>query len=243
MKLSYIGILVFYLSTGSAQIQPVKLKITPLTYNFFVFTSWKIYGDKPFPSNGLYVLTGEGVILIDTPWDMTQCQPLLDSIQHRHGQKVKLCIATHSHEDRTEGLEYYASQGIKTFTSVQTDKICKERGEKRARFSFKSDTLFNIGEMTFEAFYPGPGHTSDNIVIWFKENKILYGGCFVKSIETNDLGNLADANVDAWHNSITNIQKKFKNPKFIIPGHQDWGSTDALKHTQKLIELHLGKEK
>lgn len=55
----------------------------------------------------MYLVAKDGVVLFDTPWDTTQFQPLLDSIKLKHDKNVIICIATHAHEDRTGGLEYY----------------------------------------------------------------------------------------------------------------------------------------
>src|SRR6187399_32339 len=110
----------FILTTISGQPAVSSLKISHLTGNFYVFTTYRTFKGNPFPSNGMYAITDSGIVMIDTPWDTTQFQPLLDSIQSRHKKKVILCIATHSHEDRTGGLEYYSQHGIKTFTTRQT---------------------------------------------------------------------------------------------------------------------------
>jgi metallo-beta-lactamase class B len=186
----------------------------------------------------MYLLTSEGAVLFDTPWDSTQFQPLLDSIKLKHGKQVVICIATHSHEDRTGGLEFYRNQGIKTYTTRQTDLISQVKHEKRAEFLLKKDTTFKVGQYAFQTFYPGPGHAPDNIVIWVNKSKILYGGCFVKSTEASDLGNLADADVVAWPQSIKNVQQRFKYPKFVIPGHQGWSSRLSLIHTLDLIATY-----
>ncbi|HXD91738.1 MAG TPA: BlaB/IND/MUS family subclass B1 metallo-beta-lactamase, partial [Bacteroidia bacterium] len=205
-----------------AQTKTNKLNITHLTENFYIYTTYHSYKDEIASANGLYVVTNNGVILIDSPWDTTQFQPLLDSIQAKHHQKAVLCIATHSHEDRTAGLEFYRQQNIKTFTSLQTDSISKATNQKRAQFHFTKDTAFTIGQLSFQTFYPGAGHTADNIVIWFPKQKILYGGCFIKSTEATDLGYKKEANLQAWPTSLKNVQQKFLQPKFIIPGHDDF---------------------
>jgi len=87
-----------------------------------------------------------------------------------------------------------------------------------------------------ETYYPGIGHTSDNIVIWFKDDQILYGGCLIKSTESKTLGNLSDANVFSWKKSLKNIDKKYPKPTIIIPGHQDWNSPHSLKYTMSLLD-------
>lgn len=120
-RVTTILIWIIFLSDLFGQTNDNKLKITHLVGDFYVFTTFRDFKGTPFPSNGLYVVTNDGVVLIDTPWDTTQFQVLLDSIKIKHNKNVVMCIATHSHEDRTGGLEYYHQQGIKTYTTVQTD--------------------------------------------------------------------------------------------------------------------------
>lgn len=237
-----LSILVFNYSCVS-QTTSQKLEINHLTDNFYIFTTYHEYKDVLFPSNGMYLVTDQGVVLFDTPWDTTQFQPLLDSIKFRHKSAVTMCIATHSHEDRTAGLNYYRQLGIKTYTTKQTDELCQMHNEPRAEFIIEKDSTFTVGNYSFQTYYSGPGHTPDNIVIWFERERILYGGCLIKSTDANDLGNLADANVKEWSTTLFNIKKKFKNPKFIIPGHQSWKSKNSLDHTAKLVRKHQRKKK
>ncbi len=220
-----------------------KLQVTPLTGNFYVYTTYNAYKEYQVPANGMYLLTEQGAVVFDTPWDTTQFQPLINYIKKTHGKDILLCIATHSHEDRTGGLDYFKKQGIKTYTSVQTDKISKLNNQKRAEFLIEKDTLFKVGQNTFQTYYPGKVHAPDNIVIWFEKEKILYGGCLIKSTEARDLGYLGDASVDEWSVTIKNIQTKFGKPKFIIPGHNSWKSTNSLKHTLKLLRKYKAAQR
>ncbi|MCB0402225.1 MAG: BlaB/IND/MUS family subclass B1 metallo-beta-lactamase [Flavobacteriales bacterium] len=212
------------------------LKITRISDNCYVYTTYKPFKNTLISANGLYLVTENGVILFDTPWDETQFQPLLDSIQSKHGKKVLMCISTHSHDDRAAGLGYYREQGIPTYTTSQTDSILKKLGEPRAEHILYSDTTFHIGNYTFETHFPGHGHTGDNIVIWIEELRLLYGGCFVKSVEAIDLGYVADANLPSWEMAIRKTMKRYNHPDFIITGHQDWTDKRSLKHTLKLLK-------
>lgn len=212
------------------------LVITRLTGDFYIYETFNEYKGSRIPANGSYAVTRDGVVLFDTPWDLNQLQPLLDSIHAKHNKHVVLCIATHFHEDRTGGLEYYSRRGIKTYTTVQTDALSKANGKKRAAFLIRNDTTFTVGQYSFETFYPGPGHTADNIVVWCEQEKILYGGCLVKSKADHDLGNLADANVNTYASSIKKVIEKFRNPNFVIPGHNSWSSPTSLQHTLKMAE-------
>jgi metallo-beta-lactamase class B len=234
--LSAISLLSF--TNSFSQAQKSKLEISHLTENFYVFTTYNFYKGNPTPANGMYLVTKTGVVMFDSPWDTTQFQPLLDSIKAKHNKAVVICIATHSHKDKTAGLEFLKGRGVKTFTTKQTDDISKVKGEKRAEFLMHQDSVFSVGQYQFETYYGGEGHTADNIVIWFDKAKVLYGGCLVKSVDAKDLGNVEEANIKQWPATIKKIQAKFKNPKFIIPGHQSWTSKESLDHTLKLIKKY-----
>lgn len=218
---------------------PSALKIRHLTGDFYIYQTFQLYNNSPVSANGMYLVTDEGVVLFDSPWDRNQAEPLLDSIFKRHHKKVILSIATHFHADRTGSFDIYNAKGIPTYTSKMTDSICALKNEKRARNYFRNDTVFKVGQYSFATFYPGKGHAPDNIVIWFEKEKILYGGCFIKSTEAYDLGNLSDANVAEWKVSAEKTIHAFRKPKYIIPGHGRWKSKKSLLHTLKLITDYL----
>lgn len=230
------------LSGVFAQPSAAKLRIIPLTGDFYIYTTYNTYEGNPVPANGMYLVTSQGVVLFDTPWDTTQFQPLLDSIRHKHNQKVILCFATHWHSDKTAGLEYYRQQGIKTYTTVLTDALSKKNDKKRAEFLMTKDTVFQAGQYSFEIFYPGPGHTEDNIVAWFPKEKILYGGCLIKGADDETLGFLGDANIAAYETTLKKVKKKCKNPAHIIIAHSDWKSLESLPHSIQLAK-ELKKKK
>jgi len=228
--------LLFLLNDVAAQSGNVTLKITRLTGEFYVYTTFNSFKGNRIPANGMYLVTHDGVVMFDTPWDTTQFQPLLDSIKNRHHQNVVLCIATHFHEDRTGGLQYYSLHGIKTYTTRHTDELSRRRGMKKAEFLMDKDTVFKIGQYSFQTYFPGPGHSPDNIVIWFEKEKILYGGCLIKSADAHDLGNLSDANVNQYATTIENVKAKCKQPHYIITGHDNWTDTNSLKHTLQMAQ-------
>jgi len=234
-------ILPFALPPAFGQAYPPALKITPLTGNFYIFTTYQQMGKDTIPSNSMYLVTTAGVVLFDTPWDSTQNQPLLDSIYARHHQKVVLCIVTHFHEDRTGGLAFLRKQGVATYSSELTYSLCIQHHMPLAENVFTGDTLFRVGNDSFQTYYPGEGHTKDNIVIWFPKDRILYGGCLVKSVAWDDLGFIGDANLIEWPRSVEKVIRQFPHPAFVIPGHADWTDNQSLYHTLKLLEQHRKK--
>jgi metallo-beta-lactamase class B len=236
-----IGIF-FNLISSFGQNNPVRLKITPLTGDFYVYTTYNTYEDSQVPANGMYLVTNDGVVMFDTPWDTTQFQPLLDTIEKRHQKKVTLCFATHWHSDKTAGLNYYRKLGIGTYTTVRTDELSKKNNMPRAGMLMSKDTVFQIGQYRFETYYPGEGHTADNIVIWFSKEKILYGGCLIKGVDDETLGYLGDANTETYASTLMNVKRKCRDPKYIIIAHSDWKDTGSLDHSIEMAKK-LKKQK
>lgn len=227
---------IFSFINGFGQTKETKLRISQLSDDFYIYTTFSTYEGNKIPANGMYLITDKGAVLFDTPWDTTQFQPLLDSIKLKHNKDVTLCIATHWHSDRTEGLEYYKHQGIRTYTTVLTDEWSKRNSKKRAEFLMTKDTVFTVGQYSFATYYPGKGHTADNIVIWFDKEKVLYGGCLIKGADAKDLGYLGDADVAAYETTLRNVQKKCTAPKLIIISHSDWDNINSLKHSIELAK-------
>jgi len=234
--------LLISLLNSQAQNRELKLKITPLTGDFYIYTTYNTYENSQVPANGMYLVTDAGVVLFDTPWDTTQFQPLLDSIQLKHNKKVSVCIATHWHSDKTAGLEYYRQQGIRTYTTKLTDELSRKNNKPRAEFLMSRDTVFQAGRYRFATYYPGEGHTSDNIVIWFSQEKILYGGCLIKGVSDENLGYLGDANSAAYASTLKNVRKRCRKPAYIIIAHNDWTNKNSLKHSLKMAKALKRKQ-
>ena len=234
-KIFFIFIFCMTAGIGFAQSTIPPLRIQHLTGNFYTYVSYGISNGIIYSSNAMYLVTKNGVVLFDTPWKDPDYQPLLDSIRTRHHKKILMCISTHFHDDRTGGIKYYASKGIKTYATHMTDSLCIVSGMNRAEYLIPNDTVFHVGGYTFQTYYPGAGHTQDNIVIWFPKDKILYGGCFIKSAGDDSLGNLSDSDVKAWASSLRRVQQKFPNPNYIIVGHNDFTDKNSLTHTLNLV--------
>jgi metallo-beta-lactamase class B len=244
MKSQHLLLFLFVICTTTLSAQAdKKLLIEPLTGNFYVYTTYNTYQESKVRANGVYLVTKKGVVLFDTPWDTTQFQPLLDSIYSRHQKKVIMAFATHWHSDKTAGLAYYKQLGIKTYTTQFTDELSKKNNAKRASFLMTKDTSFVVDQYQFETYYPGEGHTQDNIVIWFPKEKILLGGCLIKGAKDKNLGFLGDGNTNEYANTLLKVQQKYSNPKFIITTHSDWRDINSLKNSIRMAkQLTVEKE-
>jgi metallo-beta-lactamase class B len=84
--------------------------------------------------------------------------------------------------------------------------------------------------------YPGIGHTTDNVVAWLPKQKILFGGCLVKSLDAQSLGNTSDGDLMAFPVTLKKIKAAYQNAKIVVPGHGDWGGLELVDHTLRLCK-------
>jgi len=212
------------------------LEIVPINQKLYVYTTYHIYEGEKVSANSMYLVTTKGIVLFDTPWDQAQNQPLLDSIEKKHHQKVVKVFATHSHEDRAGGFGFFNAKGIATYASKQTNEILKSENKPIASNIVEKGELFQIGDEQFQINYFGAGHTKDNLVVWFPKYKVLNGGCLVKSAEAENLGYVGEADLNAWPKTILAIKNKYRKINLVIAGHDNWKIQGALDKTLALLK-------
>lgn len=214
--------------------------VTPLNDRVYVHTTYGIYRNTAVPSNGLIINTRDGVVLVDTGWDTDtntdNTRDLLQWVATNLHQPVRLCIVTHGHEDRVGGISELRKAGIRAISTPLTAQKSVKLGYESPEGILPNDTTFTIGQEPIRCYFPGQGHTSDNIVVWLPNQKILHGGCLIKSVAAFGMGNLADANLNEWAGSIQNVMKQFGTAKIVVPGHEEWGDTKSLTHTLALLQ-------
>lgn len=87
----------------------------------------------------------------------------------------------------------------------------------------------------FEVFFPGPGHAPNNVVLWFPDQQILFGGCLIKSASADSLGFTGDADLRAWPEAVRRVAARYR-PALVVPGHGPLALGDApLRHTLDLL--------
>lgn len=134
------------------------------------------------------------------------------------------------------GIDAVQAQDIPVVTSKLTAALAAEHIKGTPDITFARDTAFTVGKQQFEVYYPGGGHTTDNVVVYLPQQKILFGGCLVKDLKTNNLGNVADADVNSWPGAIKNLQQRYPRAKVVVPSHGPWGDQSLLSHTLKLLQ-------
>ncbi|KJF44925.1 subclass B1 metallo-beta-lactamase [Draconibacterium sediminis] len=194
-----------------------------------------------FSSNGLVIIRNGHALLIDSPMDNEKTQKLTTYIQDSFSAKVEKLIACHFHDDCLGGLSYLHRIGVESIANSMTIGKCKELGIEEPLTAFTDSLIFDFYGEPIECRYFGAGHSFDNITVCLPSEKILFGGCLVKSANSRNLGNLGDAIVEDWDTTAQQVKTKYADAKVIVPGHGALGGSELLTHTIDLVAIEKNK--
>lgn len=223
----------FSLGSAVANEQIPELEIEIIQKDVYLHQSYsRVDGFGLVSSNGLVVIGDGKAFIVDTPWSTRDTKKLAQWIKEQNLQLTG-SISTHSHEDRAAGIEWLNAHSVPTYASSLTNKLLKKEGKELASNTFEGTDAV-LADGLIEAFYPGGGHTIDNIVVWLPKSNILFGGCFVRSSGSKGLGYTGEAHINEWPHSIDNVSQKFPDIRVVVPGHGKIGDSLLLEHTREL---------
>ena len=217
-----------------------RLDVEPLDDGLWLYRTTIEMSGRPVESNGLVIAAGDGAIVVDTPWNDELTGRLLDRVEASFG-RISAVVATHFHGDRLGGIDEVHRRGIASYGHVETARLALENELTAPSSTFESTMNLLPGEGSIELFYPGPGHSPDNIVVWLPERKFLFGGCLLKSTAWSSLGYLGYARVDEWGASLEALLDRYADAETVIPGHGVSGDLDTVRHTHELVRRHLAE--
>lgn len=204
------------------------LQLTDKVYLHRSYATVEPYGR--FYSNGMIYASEGKAMVFDTPMEAEMTEQLLEWIQTELKLEIIGIVVNHHHDDCLGGLKDFHELGIPSWSTRLTQELAKEEKVEVPQNTFKKRKNLKVGSARVQLFFPGEAHTVDNMVAWLPEEKVLFGGCMVKSLKSGK-GNLADANVEAWPITIERVKKKFGDAVWVIPGHGKSGGIDLLDYT------------
>lgn len=233
--------------TGNAKLVP-----TNFTDTLYVSESLEVYQVAPntwlhisyleteqfgrVSCNGMIVLQASECYVFDTPASEEASLELIRFLQQRSIQIIGV-VATHFHNDCLAGFSAFEATEIPTLATELTNKLVRRKSPelRPALIPIDVPAQLRLGNTAIQVYFPGTGHTADNLVVYFPNDQILFGGCLIKAMGASK-GNLSDADESQWSQSVANVKIEFPNAQKIIPGHGKLGGRELLDYTEKLFQ-------
>jgi len=183
----------------------------------------------------MVVICDSAAVVIDTPWTDAQTEALFAWLADSLGLRVVAVVPCHAHDDCIGGLAAAHRMGATSYALDHTIEFARRDGKEIPQHAFADSMSLAMGGREILLLHAGPGHTPDNIVAWVPDQRVLFGGCLVRSEAAKDMGNTAEADLQGWPGTISNLLARFPDAQVIIPGHGSPGGLELLRHTMELL--------
>ena len=212
-----------------------SLKVKKVSEHAFIHISFlenQDYGKVP--CNGMIVISDNEAVVLETPVDDEVSEELIKWIEEEKGAEIKAVIVHHFHIDCLGGLGAFHQRKIPSFATQLTIDMAQRNGYELPLYAMKSGHHTPFGNEKISSHYFGPAHTVDNIVSYFGGEKLLFGGCMIKSLNASK-GNTSDADLNQWPETVAKIKTSYPELITVVPGHGKEGGSELLDYTIDLF--------
>jgi glyoxylase-like metal-dependent hydrolase (beta-lactamase superfamily II) len=228
------------------------------TYYVQGFSAVASQENKNFISNAGFVVTSDGVVVVDALGSPFLADMLISEIRKITTLPIKYVLVTHYHADHIYGLQAFKAVGAKVVGQIKgKDYIHSETAILRMQASrqtlapwidentqvqeadewFDDHLELTVGDTEFKLIHVGPAHTPEDVAIYVPKSGVLFAGDLVFSGRIPYVGN-ADSN--GWIKSLN--QLILLPVKTIVPGHGSFAinaKQDMLFTRDYLVHLRM----
>ena len=212
------------------------LSIEQITPDIFIhITSLAIPDYGAFPCNGMIYKSGSQAIIFDTPTMDSVSLELIRWVNDVLNCDVVGIVINHFHTDCLGGLGVFKEHDIPVYANHLTFQLSGLDASESANIEFDMIQEIPIGRKKVINRFFGEGHTRDNIVSYIPDENVLFGGCMIKELGAGK-GNLEDANILAWAETVNEIKLEYPQLRIVIPGHGEAGNIELLDYTIEMFD-------
>lgn len=187
-------------------------------------------------ANAGFVVTGEGVIVIDALASPQQGEQLVQAIRRTTREPIRWLVLTHHHPDHHFGGIVFRRLGAHVIAHPDRRALASEGGEDALmadwvrvvgldamrNFEFAdipdrpvtgTDTL-RLGGRTLVISHPGAAHSAGDLLVWLPESKVLFAG---DVLVEDGVTMVVDGNSGVLLRALAGIDSL--RPRIVVPGH------------------------
>lgn len=242
MKLRHllVGVVAWgLLVTGAAWAADTPVKAVKVAEDVWVVQGESAQGsaaNRNFISNAGFVVTGDGVVVVDALGSPTLAEEMIAEIRRVTSQPIRHVIVTHYHADHFYGLQAFKAVGASVVAHraageyLNSDTAQRRLAASREelfpwidertrlvapdRWLDQPDTVLRVGTFEFQIRHAGPAHTPEDLVVYLPSRGVLFAGDMVFRGRIPFVG---QSDSRQWIESLSRLIE-FK-PKIVVPGH------------------------
>ncbi|HKL54567.1 MAG TPA: MBL fold metallo-hydrolase [Roseovarius sp.] len=211
------------------------VEFIPHVFSAIGATAPPTYENSGHNNNLSFVITGDGVLVVNGGASYRLAKALHDEIKTITDQPVKLVVNENGQGHAFLGNSYWAEQGVDILAHVDAIHEVEEEGDfilqamqgynrDKAEgssvvvpnLSFEDETTIEMGDVTFEVLHLGPAHGPGDTQVWIPQWSIVIAGdiAFHERMPPIFAGSCTSCWIETFDGPFTDL-----GATYVIPGH------------------------
>ncbi|HWW88100.1 MAG TPA: MBL fold metallo-hydrolase [Vicinamibacterales bacterium] len=163
---------------------PRTIKVTDNVYTYEDFHA----GDEKFTTTDMFVVTNDGVLLVDAQGSKNATQGLVQAIAKVTPKPIKILVIGSDHGDHTagnavlpSGIHYFVNPTSKAILDRQAAAATSGQSPREAPWTVPADAelvpdrkTLTLGGEEFQILFLGRAHTGGDLAVYLPSQKILF---------------------------------------------------------------------
>ena len=233
---------------GSA-LYSAPVEFIPGVYSAIGATAPPTYENSGHNNNLSFIITGEGVVVVNGGGAYVLAKALHDEIRTMTDQPVVLVVSENGQGHAMLGNSYWAEQNVPIIAHEDAASEFEERGfrilegmqqlnreKAEGTFlqgpteTFREDYIVELGEYRIEVRYLGPSHSAGDVVVWLPNQDLVIAGDM--AFHERMLPIFEDTYTLDWLETWDN-EFEALNATYVIPGHGHPTNMDQVRRYTK----------
>ncbi len=230
------------------------VEVIPHVWSAIGATAPPTYENGGHNNNLSFVVTGEGVVVVNGGASTALAKALHEEIKKITDEPVKLVINENGQGHAMLGNGYWKKQGVRILAHEDAKRafehdagqsltrhqnVIKEQAEGTELVgpteTFEDKVEFEMGRFKFEVVNLGPAHSPGDISVWLPEQKLVIAGDMAFHERMPPI--FAETNTAAWLESWENFEAL--GALYVIPGHGHPTNMDQVRRYTKDYLVYL----
>jgi glyoxylase-like metal-dependent hydrolase (beta-lactamase superfamily II) len=211
------------------------VEVIPHVFSAIGATAPPTYDNAGHNNNLSFIVTGDGVVVINSGASSALARALHDEIRAVTDQPVRLVITENGQGHAMLGNGYWAGLGVPILahadavaefedTSGQSLTALKSYARENAEGTtialptetFTDAKTITMGDVTIEVLHLGPAHSPGDTQVWIPQWSMMIAGdiAFHERMPPIFDGTCTSCWIETWDNALMPL-----NPAYVIPGH------------------------
>lgn len=230
------------------------VEVIPYVWSAIGATAPPGYDNSGHNNNLSFIVTGEGVIVVNGGACYQLAEALHEEIKQVTDEPVKLVINENGQGHAMLGNSYWAEQQVPILAHVEAAAEFEDRGpqilaqmenynkEKAAGTvlqgpteTFEDEKIIELGRFRIEVKNLGPAHSPGDIAVWLPEQRLVIAGDM--AFHERLLPIFDDTGTADWLESWENFEAL--EATYVIPGHGHPTNMDQVRRYTKDYLVYL----